>query len=257
MLYVGTVVTGLHLKNFAWLHMHRSGGHTAPWKPPARNTMPMGSKGDSIRFGERIFNETPLYAAQYAGAALSCGSCHAEGGIQPWASPMVGVVGAFPMYSKRAGRMISLRDRIEECFVRSENGRPLAYDAPEMQAVVDYIDWLSQPQPTRRPFNGRGLITLPQVKADSMHGAHIYAEQCAGCHGQHGEGTGPLFPPLWGPRSFNDGAGMHDITKMAAFVQQNMPQNRKGNLSVQDAYDVAGFIHTQARPRFNSAFAGY
>jgi thiosulfate dehydrogenase len=256
-LYVGTVVVGLRTKSLSLFHAHAGTGGAAQWQPPARSTIPAGRKGESIRFGERIFNETPLYAAQFTGAAVSCGSCHAEGGIQPWASPVVGVAAAFPMYSKRAGRMISLRDRVEECFVRSENGRPLAFDAPEMQAVVDYIDWLSQPQPSRQPYTGRGFITLPDTKADSVRGARLYTEQCAGCHGEHGEGNPPLFPPLWGPRSFNDGAGMNDVTKMAAFVQHNMPQNRMGSLSAQDAYDVAAFIHAQPRPRFNPAFAAY
>ena len=66
-----------------------------------------------------------------------------------------------------------------------------------------------------------------------------------------------MFPPLWGPDSFNDGAGMHGVRKMAAFVQHNMPQNRPGILTPQDAYDVAGFIHKQPRPAFNPAYKNF
>jgi thiosulfate dehydrogenase len=62
---------------------------------------------------------------------------------------------------------------------------------------------------------------------------------------------------LWGDNSFNDGAGMHGLPKMAAFVQQNMPQNRKGILSPQDAYDVSAFVHGQPRPAFNKAYAHF
>jgi len=65
------------------------------------------------------------------------------------------------------------------------------------------------------------------------------------------------MPALWGPESFNDGAGMNGISKMARFVQFNMPQNRRGTLSAQDAYDVAAYIHAQPRPRFNSAYKNY
>src|SRR5665647_3228766 len=72
------------------------------------------------------------YAPRYTSAKVSCTNCHAEGGIQPYASPVVGLPTIFPMYNKRAGRVISLQDRIQECFVRSENGRPLSYDGPEM-----------------------------------------------------------------------------------------------------------------------------
>jgi thiosulfate dehydrogenase len=46
---------------------------------------------------------------------------------------------------------------------------------------------------------------------------------------------------------------MGSIEKMSAFVHTAMPQNRKGILSPQDAYDVAAFIHQQPRPAYNHA----
>jgi thiosulfate dehydrogenase len=66
-----------------------------------------------------------------------------------------------------------------------------------------------------------------------------------------------MFPALWGKNSFNDGAGMNQVPKMAAFVQHNMPQNRMGILTPQEAYDVAAFVHQQPRPAFNQAFKHY
>lgn len=251
-MYLGTLVLGLRLTSFKLLLSEPS--RNLAWIPPSSADIPRGPLGDSIERGRRIFNDTALYAPQNTTSKVSCGSCHAEGGIQPYASPMVGLPALFPLYNKRAGHVISLRDRIEECFVRSENGKPLAYDSAEMQAIVDYIAWLSMPQPLRRPFVGRGLVTLPDLKPDEHRGAAIYAQQCAGCHGVHGEGISPLFPPVWGPTSFNEGAGMNDTRKMAAFVQHNMPQNRMGELSPQDAVDVAAFIHSQPRPQFNPAY---
>lgn len=227
------------------------------WQAPTSRSIPNGPLGESIRRGANIFKETPLYAREYTGAKISCANCHAEGGIQPFASPVVGVPALFPMYNERAGHVISLKDRIQECFVRSENGRPLDYDGEPMKNLVDYINWLSVPQPNHRPFTGRGLVSLPDLKPDPVHGKEIYAAQCAGCHGEDGNGRAPLFPPVWGPNSFNDGAGMHGIRKMAAFVQHNMPQNRMGILSPQDAYDVAGFVHAQPRPAFNNAYKKY
>jgi thiosulfate dehydrogenase len=62
-----------------------------------------------------------------------------------------------------------------------------------------------------------------------------------------------MWPPLWGAESFNDGAGMNTLPKLSAFIHHNMPQNRKGVLSVQDSYDVAAFIMQQPRPAFNHA----
>jgi thiosulfate dehydrogenase len=253
-LYIGAIVVGLQIKNFSLLQYGTQAKGGMPWRSPRESGIPGALRGDSIRYGALLFDETPFYASKYAAAKISCSSCHAEGGTQPYASPMVGLPALFPMYNERAGHVISLRDRIQECFVRSENGKPLSYTGPEMQALVDYIAWLSEPQPESASFVGRGLIQLPDLKPDPKHGAQVYATQCAGCHGQNGEGRAPLFPPLWGPESFNDGAGMNNVHKMAAFVQHNMPQNRMGILSAQDAFDVSAFIHSQPRPAFNQAY---
>lgn len=253
-LYLGSIIGALRVKDLSSFQdpiVRHSG---MAWKAPSTNSIPNNANGDSIRRGLLIFNETPLYATRYTGATLSCSSCHAEGGMQPFASPVVGLPALFPMYNKRAGRIISLKDRIQECFVRSENGRPLDYNGEPMRNIVDYINWLSTPQPNRQAFRGRGLVRLPDLKSDPVHGRAVYAAQCAGCHGESGEGRAPLFPPLYGRDSFNDGAGMNGVRKMAAFVQHNMPQNRTGILSPQDAFDVSAYIHEQPRPSFNNAY---
>ena len=256
-LYALVVLIGLgKLHPPRWLE-HNTLQVWAAWQSPSLKTLPNDSRSDSIRYGSHLFLETPWYAAAYVGNKLACGDCHIAGGVAPYAAPLVGTPLHFPMYSQRAGHTITLQDRIEECFTRSENGQPLPYDSREMLALVDYIQWLSQPQPAHLPFTGRGLIALPELKPNPARGAQIYAAQCAGCHGTNGAGSRPLFPPLWGPDSFNDGAGMNRIKKMAAYVQYNMPQNRKGNLSAQDAYDVAAFIHAQPRPAFNPKYKKY
>jgi thiosulfate dehydrogenase len=251
LLYAGAITAGLHIHDLSLTQTTIK----RPWQPP--HAIPTGALGDSIRYGALLFDETPTYAAQNTPSKISCSSCHAEGGIQPFASPVVGLPALFPMFNARAGHTITLKDRIEECFVRSENGIPLETDGPEMQALVHYIEWLSTLPHDMKPFVGRGLISLPTAPAPNpTHGAAIYVSQCAGCHGANGEGR-TLFPPLWGPRSFNDGAGMHGLPKLAAFIQHNMPQNRMGILSPADAYDVAAFIHAQPRPAFNTAYAHF
>jgi thiosulfate dehydrogenase len=72
------------------------------------------------------------------------------------------------MYNKRAVRVISLEDRIQECFTRSENGRPLPSHSSEMQALVAYINWLSRTEVKGVPYKGRGLVKLAALTGRAM-----------------------------------------------------------------------------------------
>jgi thiosulfate dehydrogenase len=59
------------------------------------------------------------------------------------------------------------------------------------------------------------------------------------------------FPPLWGPDSYNDGAGMARPITAASFIHANMPNGADYAhpvLNAQDAFDVAVFIDSQKRP---------
>jgi len=55
---------------------------------------------------------------------------------------------------------------------------------------------------------------------------------------------------LWGPHSFNGGAGMAHADRMTGFIRYNMPKNAPGSLSLSESYDVAAFVLSHARPRF-------
>lgn len=222
---------------------------------PAR--IPAGPAGEDIRLGQSIFDYTPRYAAKYVGNQMNCADCHLQSGRAPYSGPMVGLAHIFPTYNERAGRVIPLSRRIQQCFARSENGRPPAPDSKEMKALLAYIGWLSPAEFARHPPSGRGLVKLPKLHGDSGRGAVIYAKQCAACHGADGAGVPPILPPLWGPGSFNDGAGMNRVQKMAAFVRYNMPQNAPRTLTPQQAYDVAAYINSKPRPKMNRAYEKY
>ncbi|HJS97636.1 MAG TPA: c-type cytochrome [Terriglobales bacterium] len=226
-------------------------------KAAAPAHIPAGPAGESIRLGQNIFDYTPRYAAEYVGNQMNCADCHLRSGRAAYSGPMVGLAHIFPTYNERAGRVIPLSRRIQQCFARSENGRPPAPDSREMKALLAYIGWLSPAKSAGHAPPGRGLVNLPRLRGDPARGAAIYAKQCAACHGVDGAGVPPILPPLWGAGSFNDGAGMYRVEKMAAFVQYNMPQNAPGTLTPQQAYDVAAYVNGKPRPRMNSTYAKY
>ena len=95
--------------------------------------------------------------------------------------------------------------------------------------------------------------------ADPIKGKGIYTAQCQSCHGANGEGQLSLngisyeYPPLWGPHSYNDGAGLYRLSNFAGYVKSNMPFNQTTHsnpkLSNEEAWDVAAYVNSQPRPK--------
>ena len=241
-----------------------------PWPSPDANTLPDGAWKQVVLYGRALFCETPTLigpevaqpSMRFAGNNLSCQTCHLQGGTQRFGLPLIGVYGLFPTYIARENEVRTLEDRIEGCLERSLNGRPLPIDGREMKAMVAYLQFLSSGVPVGRALDGRGVPPLPLLSraANPSRGASVFLERCAACHqlsglgmrkGPAGDAKGYLFPPLWGPDSFNDGAGMHRLIASASFIRANMPLGTtftKPVLSVEDAWDVAAYMNSQSRP---------
>jgi thiosulfate dehydrogenase len=153
---------------------------------------------------------------------------------------MTGVWGQFPQYRAREGMVDILEERINGCMQRSMNGRALSLESREMRAFSSYMRWLSTGIPDGAKLLGAGTlqITEPARAADPRRGAEIYAQFCAACHGATGlgqhaqDGLGYQFPPLWGPDSFNNGAGMSRLLTVAAYAMHNMPLGTTFNVLV-------------------------
>ena len=226
--------------------------------------LPPGPATDRIRLGRRLLTETRRLLPDNVGADLNCTSCHLFGGKLAFGSPFVGVAGNFPSYAPRAGRQITLQERINGCFLRSMNGKAVPADSEQMAAMMAYFDWLAAGIPTATRVAGSGIGKIdPALVADPVNGKRIYQSACAACHGSDGQGLKDargrtVFPALWGPNSFNLGAGMARSYTAAAFVKRNMPiavnqigpLGQGGMLSDQEALDVAEYFTHQDRPDF-------
>lgn len=228
----------------------------AALEAPPESSIPSGPMGEAIRYGEKVLSDTQTHAQAYVGNGLNCTSCHLNGGKTAYAAPWVGIWGVFPEYRSRNAQVNSLQDRVNDCFERSMNGKPLPLDSREMRGILAYMWWLSKGVPTGTEVEGRGFkrIEAP-APPNAERGKDIYAAKCASCHGADGQGkAGPKgeyrFPALWGPKSFNIGAGMARLNNAAGFVQANMPLGRGNTLTEQEAFDVAQYFIHQPRPDF-------
>lgn len=226
----------------------------------------LGTRKDAelVVYGSRLLNETKRLLPNNVGAQMNCNSCHIANGKEQKGAPYVNSDLTYPQKNPRAGKMVDLSQRINGCFQRSMNGQPLDVDSREMKAMLAYMAWLSEglSKPSKIAMDAGGKIDDTLVP-NPERGKLLYAQQCASCHGDNGQGlndaTGNhIFPPLWGEHSFNIGAGMARTYKAAAFIRDNMPMSvqqtgawgQGGVLNDQDAVDIAEYFTHMPRPDF-------
>ena len=156
--------------------------------------------------------------------------------------------------------------------MRSMNGKRPIIDTKASVAMAAYTTWLSEGMPmkmdSKRPCGpnnsarwAKNVKKFAAIQKKATHenyvrGQKLFAEKCAACHGDHGQGMA-AFPPLWGKSadgkwlSYNTGAGMSKLNKGAAWVQSNMPLGQGDSLSDQDAADIMLFVDGQERADFD------
>jgi thiosulfate dehydrogenase len=223
---------------------------------PGLQGLPAGPLGQAIQRGhDMIMNTTTDPEAKgYVGNTLTCNSCHTDGGNNNRPGNFLTTATKFPAYSPREGAVITLEDRVANCFMRSMNGKRPSTDSKEVVDIAAYINWLDR---------GKAIYSVPPAKeaspypamfkaathADVAAGTVVYTTNCAACHGAQGAGVPGAFPPVWGADSYNAGAGLANVAKLAAWIKGNMPLGN-AHLSDKEAFDVALYIDTQPRPDF-------
>jgi thiosulfate dehydrogenase len=226
-----------------------------PYLPPTEDTIPENEFGDMVRFGKEVFTHSGKYAGNYVGNGLSCSNCHLDAGRLANSAPLWAAWVKYPAYRGKNKMVNTMEQRLQGCFVYSMNGSAPPADSKELKGLLSYAYWLAQGAPTGVDLPGRGYPKLdkPDKQPDFARGKQVYADNCALCHGDNGEGTRQngayVFPPVWGEDSFNWGAGMHRINTAASFIRANMPLGKGGSLSNQQAWDVAYFVNSHQRPQ--------
>ena len=227
-------------------------------------------------YGRRLIADTSEFLGpdvadpkmRYSSSHLACASCHLGAGTEPGTLTLMQATEHFPRFSGRVGAKTDIEDRVNECMQRSMNGKPLPRNSAEMIAMTAYIRSLGNLNQAlgaadRKAKEPAGFKT-PARAANLDAGKKVFAERCSACHGMDGSGLrasanprrGYVFPPLWGPDTFNDGAGMHRVLTAAKFVKARMPLGNP-NLSDDQAFDVSAYFNAQARPEMPNLAADY
>lgn len=234
------------------------------WQPADVFAISDSKKSAEVLYGRDLIIHTAYYLGPRGRIAqqtngLNCQNCHLNAGTKPFGNNYGSVASTYPKVRARSGKMESIEKRINDCFERSLNGKPLKENSKEMRAMVAYMKFLGENVAKGEKAAGSGLKELPLLNraADPQKGKAVYELRCASCHQSNGlgiiDGIGQsyVYPPLWGPHSFNDAAGLSRLTNMAKYVKYNMPlgvSHDAPELSDEEAWDVAAYIESRPRP---------
>jgi thiosulfate dehydrogenase len=235
------------------------------WQPPSLDQLPDDEQGKLIRYGRELIVNTSLFFGPKGKIAsitngMNCQNCHIDGGLKSFGGCFSAVASTYPKYRERSGRVESIEFRINDCMERSLDGKSIDSLSNEMKAMVAYMNWLGKDVPKNKKPKGAGLEDLPFMNraADVEKGKQVFISKCQACHGENGQGqlnhdsSFYLYPPLWGPNSFNVSAGLYRISRFASFVKNNMPfglaSHNTPQLTDEEAWDVAAFVVSQPRP---------
>jgi thiosulfate dehydrogenase len=241
------------------------GMDTSAWVGSSPFQIPVETeKGNLIRYGYELIAHTSKYLGpkgiiQQSTNGMNCQNCHLEAGAKPWGLNYGSVYSTYPKFRERSGSIETIYKRVNDCMERSLNGKALDTNSKEMKAIYAYIKWLGDEVPKGKKVKGSGIEILPYLKtaASPEEGKIVYMQNCQRCHLSNGEGlmdsTGKmyLYPPLWGSHSYNDAAGLFQLSKLAGFIKNNMPNGinyHAPSVSNQDAWNLAAYINARPRP---------
>jgi thiosulfate dehydrogenase len=212
------------------------------------------------------------------GKIMNCSSCHAGGGIVPFAYAFFRTLSFYGLrekgdkgiYFEGLAYHRDARTRARDCGRECGGPVMLADNSYEMDALMA---WLKAVRDGIYP--GEGLLfdafkskadvgkipgaqipLFPKVlemTSDPVAGKSIYDARCLSCHENKGVGQwsntrGYIIPPLAGKGSFSQAGGPLMVPVGAAFIQRNMPPDNPGTLTPQEALDAMAYIASLPRP---------
>lgn len=234
---------------------------TTVFSAPDTSTIPHDQFGEMVRYGRELILHTAHYigpdgtVSKNLGNKMNCTNCHLDAGTRPFGFNFFSSYARYPQYRGRENEVLDIAQRVNNCIERPHSGTPLPLDSKEMVAMVCYIRWIGTGGKIGQHVKGDESLEVeyPDRPADPKKGAEIFAANCASCHGKDGQGqmtpdsSTYIYPPLWGPHSYQVGSSPYRVVKLARFIKGNMPDKiaswKKPFLTDEQALDVAAFVN--------------
>jgi len=237
----------------------------ADWSAPDTSTLAHDAYGKLVRYGRLLIANTGDYFGPGGKISrnangMNCQNCHLDAGTRLYANTYSAVYSIYPKLRARSGSVEHLEKRINDCMERSMNGEKIDSLSHEMRAMVAYINWVGKDVKKGVSPKGAAVVDLPYLDraADPAVGKIVYENLCITCHGNDGlgklndDGITFLYPPLWGPRSYNTAAGLYRLSRFAGYIKANMPNltssHDKPTLTDEEAWDIAAYVNSMPRP---------
>ncbi len=240
-------------------------GRDSIWRAPDPGRMPLTEEGRLAAYGRELIMHTSVYLGPRGKIAaisngMNCQNCHLDAGSKPWGNNYGAVFSTYPKFRDRSGTIENIYRRVSDCLERSLGGTALDTNSREMKAIYIYMKWLGSDVPRGVRPVGAGIRDIPFLDraADPAKGQLIYKQKCQRCHGARGEGllktdsTEYVYPPLWGNKSYNTGAGLYRLSRLAAYLKDNMPfgaSHGAPQLTDMEAWDAASFVNSRPHPQ--------
>lgn len=235
------------------------------WKPADIQAIEDSNQKKMLEYGKDLISRTSVYFGPHGQLAhstngMNCNNCHLEAGTKPWGNNYGSVFSTYPKYRARSGQVEDIVKRVNDCFERSLNGEAIPADGHEMKAIRAYLEYIGKDVVKGEKANASGIFDLPFLSraADPESGRKVYVEKCQSCHQAQGQGVLAAdgiqysYPPLWGEHSYNTGAGLFRLSRLAGYIKYNMPLGTtypNALLRDEQAWDVAAYINSRPRPR--------
>jgi thiosulfate dehydrogenase len=237
------------------------------WSAPNTIAIADDEKGQQIKYGKELIVHTAKYlgpkgTVMQISNGMNCQNCHLEGGTKAWGNNYGAVFSTYPKYRARSGAIENVYKRVNDCIERSLNGTSIDTSSEEMQAIKSYIEWIGKDVKKGEKPKGSGIYDIAFLDRAALpaKGKFLFAQKCQSCHQANGQGllneskTEYIYPPLWGNNSYNIGAGLFRISRLAGYIKYNMPQGanfENPQLTDEEAWDIAAFVNSQSRPAKN------